>query len=116
MALESLFEKVEDCGKTSIELLKLQAIDKTVDIIGTIAIKLTFFIVLATFITMLNFGIALWIGELLQKTYYGFFVMAGFYGIIALLFRSYLYQWVQVPVSNFIISKMLNDKPFEAKT
>jgi hypothetical protein len=106
-SVETLFEKAEECGKTTIELLKLKAIDKSADIASSFAMQLAFFMVVAMFIVVINIGLALWIGELLGKSYYVFFVIAGFYALFAILLRSYLHQWVKVPVSNFIITQML---------
>jgi hypothetical protein len=106
-SVETLFEKAEDCGKTTIELLKLKAIDKSADIASSFAMQLAFFMVVVMFIVIINIGLALWIGEFLGKSYYGFFVIAGCYALFAVLLRSYLYQWVKVPVSNFIIYTLL---------
>ncbi len=109
-SIESLFEKAEDCGKTTLELLKLKAIDKSADIISSFAMKMAFFVVAAMFIIIINIGLALWLGELLGKSYYGFFVVTGAYAFLAILLRSYINQWIKVPVSNFIINLMLNPK------
>jgi hypothetical protein len=108
--IETLFEIAENCSKTTLELLKLKAIDKSADIVSSFAMKLALFMVVALFIIIANIGLALWIGDMLGKSYYGFFVIAGVYALIAVLLRSYLYQWVKIPVSNFIITQMLNQK------
>ena len=105
-SIETLFEKVEVYSQTSIELLKLKALDKSAEVFSTLAIKSVLVAVLAIFAMLINIGIALWIGDLLHKTFYGFFVLAGCYGILVFILRSYLHLWVKVPVSNFIISKI----------
>lgn len=108
-AIETLLEKAEDCGKTTLELMKLKAINSSADVISSFAIKITLITIIALFIFIVNIGVALWIGDLLGKSYYGFFVVAAFYGLLAILFRSYLHRWVKVPVSNFIIEQMLKN-------
>lgn len=108
--IETLFERAEDCSKTTLELLKLKAIEKSADVVSSFAMRLVMFIVVALFIIISNIGLALWIGDMLGKSYYGFFIIAGAYALIAVLLRSYLHQWVKIPVSNFIISQMLNQK------
>lgn len=105
--LELLLEKAEDYGNTTIELMKLKAINKSADIISSLALKLVFFAIVALFIVVANVGVALWIGDLLGKPYYGFFIVAACYGLAAVLLRSYLLNWVKVPISNFIIAQML---------
>ena len=109
-SIETLFDKAEECGKTTIELWRLKAIDKSADIVSSFAMQLSFFGVIALSVIILNIGLALWIGDLLGKSYYGFFAIAGFYILFAILIRSFWYEWIKVPVSNFIITQMLKDK------
>lgn len=71
--IELLFEKTEDCTKTTIELLKLKAIDSSADFISFLAVKLFLFFAVFLFLIIVNIGVALWIGDLLGKSYYGFF-------------------------------------------
>ena len=109
-SVESLLEKAEDCGKTTLELLRIKAIDKSADIVSSLAMQLSFFGVIAMSVIIVNIGLALWIGDLLGKSYYGFFVIAGLYAFFAILIRSFWYEWIKVPVSNFIITQLLKDK------
>jgi uncharacterized membrane protein len=106
--IESLLEKGEQYGKTTIELLKLKTLDKSADVASTL-ISWTIVIVFAVlFFLILNIGIAMWIGELLGKSYYGFFVVAGFYAILAIIFAVFREQFVKNPVNNSIISQVLD--------
>jgi len=105
--IESLFEKAEDCTKTAIELLKLKAIDSSADFVSFLVVKFVLFSFICLFIIIANIGVALWIGDLLGKSYYGFFLLAACYALILSLLPSYLYQWVKVPISNFIIAQLL---------
>lgn len=106
-AIESLFEKAGDYGKTSMELFKLQAIDKSAEVLSVLAGKLVITIVVALFTLSVNIGIALWIGELLGKIYYGFFITAGFYAVVAALCYAFRRQWIKDPVSTAVIRKMM---------
>ena len=109
-SVETLFEKAEECGKTTLELLKLKTIDKSADIVSSFAMQLSFFGIIALSVIIVNIGLSLWIGDLLGKSYYGFFVIAGVYTLFAIVLRSYWYEWIKVPVSNFIITQLLKDK------
>ncbi|OFY91885.1 MAG: hypothetical protein A3K10_05805, partial [Bacteroidetes bacterium RIFCSPLOWO2_12_FULL_31_6] len=80
--IEPLFERAEAYGKTSYELIKLKAVDKTSDVLSTFVSRGAVILVLSMFIVIVNIGIALFLGDLLGKSYYGFFCVAGFYGII----------------------------------
>ncbi len=106
--IETLFEKAGDYSKTTIELLKLNAIDKSADVVSTLAVQLVIFIVVALFTLVINFGVALWIGELLGKSYYGFFVVAAFYFLVAIIVYSFRNQWIKSPLNNSIIAQLLN--------
>jgi len=57
---------------------------------------------------ILNIGLAIWIGELLGQMYLGFFVVGGFYALIAIILHLFRNSWLKKPVSSMIIKKMLN--------
>ena len=107
--IEKLFERAETYAKTSLELYKYNAIDKSADIFSILAARLAITITVITFLFMVNIGLALWFGEMLGKTYYGFFVIALFYLALALLFYVFRKQWIKNPVSNFIINKTVKE-------
>ena len=110
--IESLFEKSEAYAKTNLDLFKLKAIDKSADLVSTVLSKLVFYIVVLLIIFSLNTGLAIWIGELLGKLYYGFFIVAAFYVLVALLLH-FVPGIIKSPVNNSIILKMLNNKKDE---
>ena len=84
--IDPLVEKAEQYGKTSYELLKLKTVEKTADIVSTSVSRGAVVLFLSMFTVIVNIGIALWLGDILGKTYYGFFCVAGFYGIIGGVF------------------------------
>jgi hypothetical protein len=46
------------------------------------------------------------LGEALGKSYYGFFVLGGFYILVGVIFQAFKNKWVEEPVSNAIIKKL----------
>jgi hypothetical protein len=104
--LETLFDKAEDYGKTHIELYKLKAIDASANIVSHLAMLWVMAMVVAMFILTISIGMAFWIGELLGKYYYGFWVIAGVYSLIALMLYIFRYTWIKVPVSNSFITQI----------
>lgn len=96
--IESLIEKGEQYGKTTIELLKLKTLDKSADVASTMISWAIVIIFTVLFFLILNIGVALWIGELLGKSYYGFFAVAGFYALLTIIFGIYREQLVKRPV------------------
>ncbi len=105
--INSLIEKGEQYGKTTLELLKLKTLDKSADVASSLVSWLIVVIFAVLFFLILNIGIALWIGELLGKSYYGFFVVAGFYGLLALIFGIFRKKLIKNPVNNSIIDQVL---------
>ena len=106
--LGSLFEKATDYVETNVELLKLKAVDKSSDVISSVISAIVMLMIGSLFIILLNIGIALWIGDLLGKAFYGFLIVAGFYLIIALIFHFSRHKLVKKPLADLIIKKLLN--------
>lgn len=104
----TLFEKAEHYAKTSAELFKLKTIDKSADVISTLTARLAVVSFITLFFLILNIGIALWIGEMLGKTYYGFFIVAGFYALAGIVFYIFRNKWIKTPLRNSIIAQALN--------
>jgi hypothetical protein len=107
--IESLIEKGEQYGKTTFELLKLRTIDKSADVSSNIVSWLVVGVFAVLFFLVLNIGVALWLGELMGKSYYGFFVVSGFYALLAILFTIFRKQFIKEPLNNSIISQVLDE-------
>ena len=105
--VESLFKRTAEYVETRIDLYQLKAVDKSSDVISTIISKMIVFVVFIVFIFLINIGIALLLGEVMGKTYYGFFVLAGFYLITGLVFNSMRKKWFKEPITDMIIRKLL---------
>jgi len=105
--IDSLLEKVEQYSTSSIELIKLKAIDKIAEVVSSLVSRLAIAIVVALFTVIANIGLALWLGEITGKTYWGFFILAGFYALLAMLLGIFRKQWIKTPVSNSIIKSSL---------
>ena len=105
--VEILFEKTGEFAKKGVELYKLKAIDKSADVLSSLVARLTVIIILTLFFLIFNIGIALWAGEALGKSYYGFFSVAGFYALIGILLYAFRHQWIKEPIRNSIIEQAL---------
>lgn len=105
--IETLLEKATDYGKSSYELAKLKTLDKTSDVVSTLLANLVVWVILSSFMLFLNLGLAFWLGEILGKIYFGFFVVAVFYGILGVLIYLFMQDWIRKVVSNNFIKQML---------
>ena len=105
--IEPLLERAEQYSKTSFELLKLKSLDKTADVTSTLISRLLLIIVLSLFALTLNIAIALWLGDILGKNYYGFLVVASFYGLVGIIL-FFIHPLIKARINNSIIAQMLN--------
>jgi ABC-type dipeptide/oligopeptide/nickel transport system permease component len=105
--LELLLTNTIEFNKTNLELLKLKSIDKTSDVASTILSRSLLTLAIAAFLFMLTIAISLWLGELMGKTYYGFLVIAGVYGVIGIILFL-CHPYIKTHTSNSIIIQMLN--------
>ena len=106
--LDPLIEKARVYGKTSFDLYKLKAVEKTSDISSTIISRLTALLVLSLFVVMSSIGVAFWLGNYFGEVYYGFFCVGGFYGILGVILYFFLHGWMKERTSNSIVKQMLN--------
>lgn len=106
--MEPLLERVEIYGKTSYELVRLKAINKSAKIASILVSKVIIIFVLLISVISLNIGAALWLGDLIGRSYYGFFCIAGFYGIAGGVLYLILRRWIREKISNSIIIQLLN--------
>jgi hypothetical protein len=105
--LELLLERATDYGKTSVELVKLKALDKTTDLVSSIVPFSVFIVLISIFMLFLNLGIAFWLGEILGKVFYGFFIVAAFYILTGLIIRIFLNKWIKRLVGDYFIKRIL---------
>jgi uncharacterized membrane protein YozB (DUF420 family) len=105
-SLESLLHEVTDFGKNSIELIKLKSIDRTADFISSFVSRLLVILILTIFSVFINIGVAIWIGDLLGKVHYGFFIVAFFYALVAFVLYVFRHKLVKLPLSNYIITQL----------
>lgn len=108
--IATLFERAENYSKTTIKLLKLNAVDKTAEIVSSLFSMLLVAMTVVLSIVIISIGFALWIGKLLGDTYYGFFIIGAFYLLVAILLRVFREKWLKYPVSNSIIKQMMKQK------
>jgi hypothetical protein len=105
--LESLLERLNDYGQTSLELVKLKAIDKSSEVVSSFIPHSVVFIMIASFILFLNLGLAFWLGDILGKIYLGFLVVAAFYVLAGVAVNFLLHKWLKRIIGNYYIKSLL---------
>lgn len=107
--IELLYQKVEKYSKTSFELLQLSTINKTSDILSSLAVVIALSILLAMFTLFMNIGISLYLGDLLHNYVLGFMIVAICYFIIGIILFFFRKSLIKTPIENLIISKFLKE-------
>ena len=108
--IELLYKKAEQYSKTSFELLQLNTIDKTSDVISSLSVVISISIIVAMFTLFINIGISLFIVKLLNDYAMGFLLVSGFYFIVAIIVFIFRKTLIKIPIDNLIVSKLLKDK------
>lgn len=105
--VSGIFDQLGDYAQTQSKLLKYRAIQSGAEFVSSLIAKLVVVLLMFSFIIFLNIGLAFWIGDLLGHTYYGFFIMAGAYGLIGLLIHIFRNKWMKTPLNNLIVRNIL---------
>jgi hypothetical protein len=106
----NLYEKAENYTKTSLELIKLKTVSASADVLSTLTSRIAVGAVVAFFTLFLNIGLSLWIGKELGEYYYGFFIVALFYLIVAIVLHKTQHKLIKTPIGNMIISSILKEQ------
>lgn len=106
--IEPLLESAEAYTRTTYDLFKLKALDKATSVASAFVSRGISVLVLSMFTVMANIAIALWLGDLLGKSYYGFFCVAIFYLIVGGVLYFFMHNWIKKRVSQSIILQILN--------
>ncbi|OXA78266.1 hypothetical protein SAMN05444397_101207 [Flavobacterium aquidurense] len=105
----NMYEKAENYTKTSLELIKLKTVSASADVLSSLTSKIAIGAVVAFFTLFLNIGLSLWIGKELGEYYYGFFIMALFYLIVAIVLHTAQHKLIKTPIGNMIVSSILKE-------
>ena len=105
--LESLIERGSDYLETRLELVKLQAVGKASEATSGLISGVVIISIFTLCFLILNIGIALLLGEVTGRSYFGFFALAGFYLVTGLIFYAMRHKWIKEPMTNRLIKKFL---------
>jgi len=96
--LETLLIRLENYGKTTLELMKLRTIVRIATVSSGLVVRLFLVLFSSFFFLFLALALAFWIGEVLGSMYKGFLLIAGIccFGLgIVMLFRFRLRSYIQ---------------------
>lgn len=105
-----LVEKAEEYAKTSFDLYKLKAIDKITDIYSSMLSGIFIATVVIFFLFMVSVGLALYLGELFQSNYLGFFAVAGIYLVLGIIFFVAKEALIEDPLNDYFVKQFFKVK------
>lgn len=108
--IELLYKKAKDYADINIELLKLNSIDKTADVLSSLVSRLIIFMFVVMFVLLVNIALSLYLGELLGKDYLGYAVVAAIYLVLIIVINCYRDKLIKMPLTNLVIAKLLKTK------
>ncbi len=106
-SIESLLAHFEIYVKTTYELSKLKMVEMLSNLTTTLLIRLIAIGIISVFFLLLNIGIALLIGEMLGKSYYGFFIVSAFYLLAGIAFQLLFSKKIKKIMGTSIINQAL---------
>ncbi len=106
-SVKDLFEKTEQYSQTTLKWLKLTVLDISVTVLTTIYSRIISGIFLGMSVLVFTIGAALFLGDFFVKSYYGFFVVAGFYFLVGIICHFFLHKWIKKTMSESLIKKAL---------
>ena len=105
--IDNLLSDAGDYIETRTTLWKLKAIESLSDVSGELVSGLGMIVITSFVIIIFSIGLSLLIGDWIGKSYYGFFIVGGFYAVLALIIFARRGQWLKEPFSNMLIRKIL---------
>ena len=108
--IELLYQKAKEYTETSIELFRLNAIDKTADVVSSLFTRLALIMVVAMFTLFINISLSLYIGKLLNENYLGFLIVSGIYLVLSIVIYFFSNRLIKIPLTNLVIEKLLKSK------
>jgi positive regulator of sigma E activity len=100
-----MIETIKEYASKRIDLLKIEATEKSSLSAGLITYFIVLLVAFAFFIILFNFGMAFLIGKALDNTSYGFLIVAGFYFLLMIfvvVFKNKIVNSVADQVIKFL--------------
>lgn len=100
-----MIETIKEYASKRIDLLKIEATEKSSISAGVIAYLVILLVAFGFFIILFNFGLAFLVGKALNNTSYGFLIVAAFYlfiMIVIIIFKKRIVNMVANKVIEFL--------------
>ena len=103
---ENLFDKIKDYIATNIELKKLTVIEKAVVGVSSLLVAILLGITFLFMLLFASMGLAIYLGNVLNNSYIGFFLVGLLYLIILIILFLMSKNYIKNPLINYFIAKI----------
>ncbi|HXD92850.1 MAG TPA: phage holin family protein [Bacteroidia bacterium] len=107
---EKLTENLKEYANTRYDIVTLKITQKAANIGSQTIAILLIGVLIIMFILFINIAVALYLSSLLNSRYIGFFIVAGFYFVLTLIFIIGRKKLIINPLRNLIVKHILNDE------
>ena len=107
---ENLTENLKEYANTRYDLVTLKITQKAANIGSQTTAILLIGVLIIMFVLFINIAVALYLSSLLNSRYIGFFIVAGFYLLLTLIFIIGRKKLIITPLRNLIVKQILNDE------
>ena len=104
--MEMLWQNVKEYAETRIDLGLLNFQEKTTNVIGSLASTVIVAFLALFFVFFTSVGAAWWIGQSMHNPSIGFFIVAGFYLLVAAVILLNRDKWIGLPIINSLLKKI----------
>lgn len=103
-----LFEKIQEYGNTSYELVKLRTVEKTVGFLSRVASGMVILLVVCMVLLFSGVALAIWLGQLAGEMYVGFAWVALIYVFLGGMTLLFFRKWMRRKFADFMVSSIFN--------
>jgi hypothetical protein len=107
--IEDLVDHLKEYMSTSFEIVKLKAIEKGVTVASSTAAVMVSSVLFLFSLLFLSAGLALYLGNALGNSFYGFLIVGGIYLLLGIVINAGKKSFVGTPVSNALIKQLMKE-------
>ena len=104
--VEQLISNIKEYAETRFDIAALNIQDKIADVLSSLTSVIVVALLGVFIIFFSSVGIAWWIGRMFHNPSIGFFCIAGFYLLIAIVIILNRNKWIKFPVINALLKKI----------
>lgn len=107
--IEELVQESKEYLIMTLQLYKLQAVQKGTDLASKAALSVILMLVIAFFMLLSSIGLSIYLGNYLNSYAAGFFIVSLGYLILGGVFLIYRTPFILNPMANYLIKKIISN-------